>query len=201
MVILSKALRLQAQLRQLRHERDVYLENPRELDLLTAIPLPIMMSGVASRATTMDAERIRTAPRAFGELPDPASIPLRLEHDEHTTPGTITELSYDPLGSLLITCRVTDFNAAIRPAFSVAASVDEYEVDAATCSATVRACRLQEISLVRAPMCSGSLVQRRYAPPPHLEFYDTAISAVEKLQQLTRALVKERNHGPAQNPA
>lgn len=56
MVILSKALRLQAQLRQLRFERDVYLSNPPELDLLTAIQIPIMMSGIASRATTLDVE-------------------------------------------------------------------------------------------------------------------------------------------------
>jgi hypothetical protein len=34
MVILSKALRMQAQLRQLRHERDIYLSNAPELDLL-----------------------------------------------------------------------------------------------------------------------------------------------------------------------
>jgi hypothetical protein len=95
MVILSKALRLQATLRQLRYDRDVYLSNPPELDLLTAIPLPIMMSGIASRATALDAGRIGTAPRAFGELPDPASIPLRLEHKEDSNPGVITELSYD----------------------------------------------------------------------------------------------------------
>ena len=113
----------------------------------------------------------------------------------------ITELSYDPLGSLLITCRVTDARAAIRPAFSVAASVDDFEVDAVTCSATVLRCRLQEISLVRAPMCSGSLVQRRYAPPPHVEFYNTAISAVEKLQQLTRLLIKEKHNGTATHSA
>lgn len=117
MVILSKALRLQAQLRQLRHDRDIYLSNPRELDLLTSVELPIMMSGIASRATALDAERIGTAPRAFGDLPDPASIPLRLEHKEHSNPGTITELAYDALGNLLITCRVTDAQAAIRPAF------------------------------------------------------------------------------------
>jgi hypothetical protein len=153
-----------------------------------------MMSGVASRAMTLDAERIRTAPRAFGELPDPASIPLRLEHDETTNPGVITELSYDPLGSLLITCRLTDARAAVRPAFSIASSIDAYEVDAATCSATVLRCRLQEISLVRAPMDSGALVQQRCAPPPHLEFYDTAISVVEKLQQLTRLYMKENSH-------
>ena len=201
MVILSKARRLQAQLRQLRHDRDIYLANPPELDLLSAIQLPVMMSGVACRASTMDHERIRTTPRAFGNLPDPASIPLRLEHDEHTNPGTITELSYDVLGSLLITCRVTDAKAAIRPAFSIAASVDEYEVDAATCSGTVLRCRLQEISLVRAPMCSGSLVQQRFMPPPHTEFYDNAIRAVEKLQQLTQLFAKEKHRGPVQNPA
>jgi hypothetical protein len=111
-----------------------------------------------------------------------------------TNVGTIEELSYDTLGNLLITCRVTDARAAIRPAFSISASIDEYTLDAATCSGMVTKCRLQEISLVRAPLDAGSLVQRRYAPPPHLEFYDTAISAVEKLQQLTRALMKERNH-------
>ena len=184
MVILSKAVRLQAQLRQFRFERDVYLSNPPELDLLTAIQIPIMMSGIASRATTLDVERVGTAPRAFGDLPDPGSIPLRLEHKEDTNPGAITELSYDDVGNLLITCRVTDAHGAIRPAFSISASVDEYEVDPVTCSGMVLRCRLQEISLVRAPMDAGSLVQRRYAPPPHTEFYNTAISAVEKLQQL-----------------
>lgn len=118
MVILSKAKRLQAQLRHLRHEQSIYLDNPRELDLLSAIQLPIMMSGIASRAIALDAERIGTAPRAFGVLPDPDSIPLRLEHDEHTNPGVITELAYDPSGNLLITCRVTDQCAAMCPAFS-----------------------------------------------------------------------------------
>jgi hypothetical protein len=201
MVILSKALRLQATLRQLRHDRDLYLENPRELDLLTAIPLPIMMSGIASRATALDGERIGTAPRAFGTLPDPASIPLRLEHKEDSNPGTITELSYDDVGNLLVTCRVTDQHAAMRPAFSISASVDEYVVNAATCSGIVTKCRLQEISLVRAPLDAGSLVQRRWPPPRHTEFYTNAISAVEKLQQLTRTLMKERNHGSVQNPA
>jgi hypothetical protein len=188
MVVLSKARRLQVQLRQLRHEADIYLDNPKELDLLTAIQLPIMMSGIASRATALDAERIGTAPRAFGILPDPASIPLRLEHKEDTNPGVITELSYDALGNLLITCRVTDAHAAMRPAFSISASVDEFEVNAATCSGLVTRCRLQEISLVRAPLDAGALVQRRYAPPPHTEFYETAISTVEKMKQLIKAM-------------
>jgi hypothetical protein len=200
-MILSKALRMQSQLRQLRHERDIYLSNAPELELLPAIPLPVMMSGVASRCFQLDAERIRTVPRVFGDLPNPATIPLRLEHDETTSPGTITELSYDGVGNLLVTARVTDPRAAVRPAFSIASSIDDFEIDAATFSATVLRCRLQEISLVQAPMCGGSLVQRRYAPPPHLEFYDNAISAVEKLQQLTRLFAKEKHHGPAPNPA
>jgi hypothetical protein len=200
MVILSKARRLQAQLRQFRHERDIYLENAHELELLTAIALPVMMSGIASRATILDAERIRTAPRAFGDLPDPVSIPLRLEHKEDTNPGTITELAYDELGSLLITCRVTDPHAAVRPAFSVAASVDEYEVDATTCSATVLRCRLQEISLVRAPMDAGSLVQHRYAPPPHTEFYNLAAAKAATLAKLVK-LMEGKHHGPATHPA
>ena len=166
-VLLSKALRMQSQLRQLRHERDIYLSNAPELPLLPDINLPIMMSGVASWAMTLDTERIRAARRVFGDLPDPATIPLRLEHDEHTNVGTITELFYDSDGSLLITCRVTDARAAVRPGFSIASSIDTYEIEPTTCSATVTKARLQEISLVRAPMDSGALVQHRYAPPPH----------------------------------
>jgi hypothetical protein len=192
MVILSKALRMQSQLRQLRHERDIYLSNAPELALLLPVAMPVMMSGIASRCLTLDAERIRTSRRVFGDLPDPASIPLRLEHDEHTNVGTITELSYDDLGNLLITCRVTDARAAVRPGFSIASIIDAYELDPTTCSATVRACRLQEISLVRMPMDSGALVQRRYAPAPHVEFYNTAISVVEKLQQLIQLKMKEQ---------
>jgi hypothetical protein len=201
MVILSKALRMQSQLRQLRHEQDIYLSNAPELDLLTSVELPIMMSGVASRAMTLDAERIKTLPRVFGDLPDPSTIPLRLEHNEDTHVGTISELSYDYLGNLLITCRVTDARAAVRPGFSIASIIDAYELDPTTCSATVLRCRLQEISLVRMPMDSGALVQRRFAPPPHLEFYDTAISVVEKLQQLVKLYSKESNRGPATHSA
>jgi hypothetical protein len=186
MVILSRALRMQAELRAARHARDIYLSNAPELPLLTSVELPIIMSGVASRAMTLDTERIRTSRRAFGDLPDPSSIPLRLEHDEKTNVGTITELSYDDLGNLLIPCRVTDPRAAVRPAFSIASSIDEYEIDAATCSATVLRCRLQEISLVKAPMDSGALVQQRCAPPPHLEFYDLMTRKVQLLQQLIK---------------
>jgi hypothetical protein len=189
MVILSKALRLQAQLRQLRYEADIYLSNTPELPLLSPpVTLPLMMSGVASRAMTLDAEKIRAAPRCFGDLPNPGSIPLRLEHREDTNVGTIETLSYDEFGSLLITCRVTDARAAIRPAFSVASSIDDYEIDAATCSGTVLRARLQEISLVRAPMCSGSLVQRRYAQPPHLEFFDLAVAKVATLAKLVKLM-------------
>jgi hypothetical protein len=191
MVILSKARRMQAQLRGLRHEQNIFLNDAPELDLLTAISLPVMMQGVASRAMSLDAERIRTLPRVFGDLPDLASVPLRLEHREDTNVGAIESLAYNDAGDLLIICRVTDQGAAMRPAFSVAASIDEYELDAATCSALVKRARLQEISLVQAPMDAGSLVQRRYAPPPHLEFYTLAAAKVATLAKLIQAMKEE----------
>lgn len=68
-------------------------------------------------------------------------------------------------------------------------------------TATVIKARLMELSLVTTPCDQRALITSRSAPPPHLEFYNTAISAVEKLQQLTRLYMKEKQHGPAAHPA
>ena len=83
MIALSKALRLRSELRLLRHERGLLLAIPPTLPLLSPAEGPLLLSGVACSASLPDAERIVTAPRAFGPLPDPTSIPLRLNHNEH----------------------------------------------------------------------------------------------------------------------
>ena len=45
---------------------------------------------------------------------------------------------------------------------------------------------------MRAPLDAGALVQRRYTPLPHTEFYETAISTVEKMKQLIQLSMKEK---------
>jgi hypothetical protein len=171
MVILSKARRMQSQLRLLRHERGLILDDAPVLPLLDPCQTPMIMSGVASRAMTLDYDRIRTVPRAFGPLPDPAAVPLRLDHTD-TVVGSIEELAYDADGSLLIvSARVTDQRAVRMPAFSIAAAVDEYDIDERDISATITRCRLMEISLVACPCDSNAIVLSREPPLPAAEFF------------------------------
>jgi hypothetical protein len=195
-IVLSKAKRLQAQLRVLRYERGIALDDPPTLPLLPAAAPPMILSGVASRALTLDADHIRTAPRAFGPLPLPHTVPLRLDHDEKSSAGTIEDLTYDADGSLLIVARVTCAKAVNGPAFSVAAIIDEFEVDERDATGTVTKARLMEISLVAQPVDPHALVLSRSRPQPVTEFYSLMASRVDCLQRMA-ALVKEMNYGTA----
>jgi hypothetical protein len=186
MVILSKALRMQSTLRLLRHERGVTLDPAPTLPLLDPAVGPLIMRGVASKASTRDFDGVVTAPRAFGLLP--VSVPLRLDHDDATDAGTIEELAYDADGSLLITARVTCPKALRRPAWSVAASIDEYVVDERTATATIRRARLQEVSLVQNPCDPHALVSSREPPLPFGEFYTLVGQKVACLMKMTELL-------------
>ena len=85
---------MQARPRQLRHDRGLALDDAPVLSLLDATSVPIIVSGVASKALTLDHDRVRIAPRAFGALPD--TVPLRLDHTD-TIVGTVEQLSYDAM--------------------------------------------------------------------------------------------------------
>jgi hypothetical protein len=192
MVIMSKANRMRSQLRMLRFEREVVLPDTPILPLFADDMMPpVIMSGIAC-STRPDAERIRSAPFAFGDLPDPASVPLRLDHDEKQgVVGEITELTYDRDGSLRIEARVTDARAVRQPAWSIAAIVDDYEIDVRELSATVKRARLCEISLVRQPHDPFALVKSRREPVAASEYY-TLLAAQIKNLSARAALLKER---------
>jgi hypothetical protein len=193
-VILSNALRMQSQLRLLRYERGLTLDDPPTLPLLEPAVGPMIVTGVASKAMTLDYDRVRMAPRAFGPLP--ASVPLRLDHDDNTDAGTIESLEYDADGSLLIVARIVDAKALRRPAWSVAAIIDLYDIDQRECSATVRRARLQEISLVTRPADSHALVMSRQPPSPVGEFYSLMAERVKVLTKMAK-MIQENVHAHA----
>jgi hypothetical protein len=64
-IVLSKAKRMQAQLRMLRYERGLVLDDPPTLPLLVHADPPMILSGVACKASTLDADRVRMNPRAL----------------------------------------------------------------------------------------------------------------------------------------
>jgi hypothetical protein len=198
MVVMSKANRMRAQLRELRHERNIVLPDTPILPLLSEIAPPIIMSGIACSALTLDADHIRTAPFAFGDLSDLCALPLRLDHDDKQgVVGEIVDLTYDRDGSLLIEARVVDPRAVRMPAFSVAAIVDEYEIDARELTATVKRARLCEISLVRQPLDGFALVQSRREPLAVSEFYTLMAARVRNLAAMTEIVRSRINASPA----
>jgi hypothetical protein len=191
-IVLSKALRMRSQLRALRYERGVTLDEPLTLPLLAeALPPPQILSGVASKASTADAEGIAMAPRCFGPLPSSAAIPLRFNHDDTLgIAGEISELSYDDDSSLLVVARCDDARALRRPAFSITACIDEYEIDERSITATVRRARLMEISLVSQLFDPGELVTSRERPLPSGEFFHLMKKRVECVQRMA-AIIKD----------
>ena len=71
-MIVSKAKRMQATLRLLRHERGLIFDDAPVLPLLTPATGPMIVSGIASKASTRDFDGVVTVPHAFGELPLPS---------------------------------------------------------------------------------------------------------------------------------
>jgi hypothetical protein len=193
-VILSKALRMQSTLRTLRYERGLMLDDAPTLPLLPPVTVdaahPLMLSGVACRASTRDFDGVVTAPRAFGVLP--SVLPLRLDHDDATDAGRVESLSYDSDGSLLVTARVTCPKAARRPAFSVAAIIDDFDIDERTATATVRRARLCEVSLVTQPCDPHALVLTRQQPSPFGEFYTLLAQRVDVLTKMANLMKESR---------
>ena len=173
------------------------LEDAPTLALLDPTPVPMIVSGVASKSNTLDCDRVRTARRAFGALPAPNTIPLRLDHDEAKgVVGSIETLEYDADGSLLITARVTDERAVRRPAFSIAASIDDYEINERELSATVLRARLMEVSLVINPCDRHARVLSRQRPVPSVEFYRLIGQKVAVLIRMADA-IKEMQSCPS----
>jgi hypothetical protein len=152
----------------------------------------MVLTGYAS-TPDIDDERMRFAPRCFGELP--GHLPLLFEHEEPA--GTVDALSYTDDGSVRIVCTVTHEAARRCNAFSVAALVRGYELvntESRDFHAEITAALLTEISLVSVPINPRALVTHRaVAPPPPLvgEFFGLIAQRVACLQKMTAILQKE----------
>jgi hypothetical protein len=101
----------------------------------------------------------------------------------------------------LIVARVTCPEAARRPAFSVAAIIDEYDIDERTATATIRRARLCEVSLVTQPCDPFAVVLSRQPPSPIGEFYSLVAERVKvliKTAELMKSIqCKENGHAHA----
>jgi hypothetical protein len=121
----GNGLRMKVELTRLAARHGVSLDRDATLPLYPAADRDVVVEGRASD-TTIDLRRCRFAPVAFG-YPLPKAMPPLMYR--HTRPaGEVTALAYDSSGALLVSAVVRDAGARMCPAFSVAATVNDYEI-------------------------------------------------------------------------
>lgn len=153
--------------------------------------VPAILDGYAS-TPDIDLERVKFRPYCLGWRPWRLP-PLYYRHDTSRVVGEISELYYDN-GQLRVRATVTDDNAARCGAFSIAATITDYELrdeDSPNFYAVVRSAWLDEISLTDVPCNPQALVIRRYSVPPSILFYTLMTARVQRLQQLTALIQQE----------
>ena len=152
---------------------------------------PVIVEGVAASATTVDLSRM-----LFREFAFPLPVfswekrpPLLYRHGEPA--GEIEALEYDRDGSLRVRARVDHVEARRCNAFSVCATVHDYELrneDSADYYALIKQAEIVEISLTDQPACPAALVDFRSSVPPHREFYRNAQRGIEIIQRIVTVI-------------
>jgi hypothetical protein len=155
-----------------------------------AAPVPpdhtVILRGLAATDHT-DQTRMKFAPFAIRNV-GRCFPPLLHRHSEPA--GEITSLQYDPTGTRLsIACNVTHDAAKTYGGFSVAVTIEKYElhnVDSKNYYALVTSAVCNEISLTPDPVNPYAVVTSRTTvpPSPHREFYDGAVAGVTKIMQI-----------------
>jgi hypothetical protein len=146
--------------------------------LLEPVDHDVMITGFAS---TPDRDRQFMKFRSRSLFWPRKEIPLRYCHGEEA--GTIEELHYDGHGRLLVCARVNHPQARRAPAFSVAATVEKWELrnvdDPQTFHALITQATLDEVSLTDKPCNPHALVRSRLCAPPSPSFHELMIKRVK----------------------
>jgi hypothetical protein len=147
---------------------------------------PVIVEGVAA-ATSIDRQRMRLAPFAFGLLI--RHPPLLWRHNPDIRAGRILDLRYDEDGALLIRAEVSHPLAVRCGAFSIAGRILAYELkDTGTDSfhALVSSCELTEISCTGTPANTDCVVLRRWPASAGALLLDDAGRRIEALRDRIR---------------
>jgi hypothetical protein len=171
MTTVGQAMRMKVELARLVTKHGVAPSPPVTIPLAPPVDGPVILSGYCS-TPHVDLERVRFRPFALGWLP--WRMPLLCHRHGAVEVGEIHELAYTDNGSLRIRCTVRDDAAALCNAFSVTATVYDYElvnVDSSHFHAVVKSGWLDEVSLTTTPANPQALVDFRCrglsTPPFH----------------------------------
>jgi hypothetical protein len=199
MTVTGNALAMRLKLKQLAVRHGVAPQSTK-LPLFDPSEFPMIMEGYCSTAEHVDADRTKFRPFCFGYLPfvfRNGYPPLHLKHDCSREVGKIDQLSYDDFGSLCCWTTVTDPMAKRMPAFSIAATVNAFELvneDTPDFFALITSASISEVSLTDIPANRFAKVMDRYRQNPHTKTFELLIEKIKVLQKMT-AHLKELNHG------
>jgi hypothetical protein len=193
----GNALKMRLQLKQLGVRHRVASESV-SIPLFDPTDHPVEMCGYAS-TDDIDNDRTKFRPYcfAFPKLFRHGYPPLYLKHDRSREVGTIDHLQRDELGNLQCWVTVADPEAKRYPAFSIAATVNEYEIrneDTPDFHALVTSATLEELSLTNVPANKFCIVQDRYRVSAAVQMFELLAEKVKRLQKLT-TIIKEQHHG------
>lgn len=178
------ALGMRYQLSRLQRAHGVTV-HPVTIQLAQPTDRAQVLSGYAA-TTTRDLQHQQFGGWAFGAVHRYAPPPLYYKHDQMREVGTIDSLSYDAAGALLITATVPDPLARRANAFSVGATVVDYELvnaDTPNFHALIRNATLDEISLTDTPANPAARVTHRRDVCARTELYEHAQQYFARLSQ------------------
>ncbi|MET3334601.1 MULTISPECIES: hypothetical protein [Bradyrhizobium] len=139
----------------------------------------LIFVGLAA-TSDIDQARMRFRPWCFSFLPWQKLPPLLFRHSEPA--GELLEMSHDDRGNLAVRARVSHSLAKRCSHFSVAATVQEWELrdinDPANFHGLIKCCAIDEISITDRPCNTEAKVLYRYRPSPAVELYDIAKQGV-----------------------
>ena len=190
------ALKMRTELRDL-SRRHGLSPKPITVPLTMATNHPMILEGYA-HTVDLDLDRTKIRGWAFGPpwMLRQNPPPLYYKHDPKQVAGKIVETDYDLEGNLLVRAEVHHPLALRAGAFSVAATVRDYELretQGPGFFAVIKRATLDEISLTDTPANPNALVMNRHRKSPNVECLELLSAKIGKLVQLTE-FIKEQVH-------
>jgi phage head maturation protease len=186
------ALAMRLKLRHLMQKHRVHNE-PCKIPLTAPTEYPMHLEGYCT-TDSVDGDRCAFRKYAFGYplRRQYRDVPLLYKHDPNQVAGKIDDLEYD-FGNLCVWATVTHPEAKRCGAFSIAATVIDYEIvngDTPDFFALIKSAELNEISLTDNPSNPHALVMDRYRVSPAVQTLDLLTEKMKRLQHMT-VLIKE----------
>lgn len=198
---LAFQMRIQLAKLALRHG---VVAKPTRIAAEAAASVPVILEGVCASAVQIDSHFQVFRPFAF-PLPTfswDKMPPLRMRHGAVDV-GSILAFSYDRTGSLRVRARVEDRQAAALNAFSICATVHDFEIinqDSRDFHALIRRADIVEVSLTDSPASPSCLVDSRESVPAYMEFFDLMAHRVEKMRDIVAIVRNEIDREPPPPP-